>query len=738
MVAITRTRLRFMPDFWNWGYEVATGVNPSLAWLLAWRNLRHHATVSVATILGITLGTAVIAAILIVDSNSSSTPGFGDQLSTLPETVKQDTGCRSSGSGPCPRVMRVYFERNPGLNQRPGIWLPSQEADVSAGIDQAEPPVRRGEEDYQAMRLAVRTASLIAFSVGGIIVFYTMRFSVASRIRELALVRCLGEDRRNVALSLLVEALMMGIIGTILGLLLAFPAAMGLLSARISTTGRVPDAIFSIPWLELTIISMLAITIALLGVAGPVRMFYRMKLADVMQPRFMSRDNAQLELPMQGLGWLVPPVMIASWLSIRPFVQSWLSVVQFFLAESVLVVMLAVAILWWIRPLLRGTIAMVESVLRPALPLEAALAGKRMRLTSHTLALTVAGVTLVFSLFTALHDISRTLKDEIHDWASEALYPFVYFERDTRADIDEANLQRDLKRNGIRLFRLSGKTRGELPVRLIAADDINPVRVATGKRPLAPGTVILSHTLASRYGVLTGDRMVIETDSEHLRFEVIDVTDEAGFYAEDGQYVDLKSYALFSDGNPLFQGSLQQTLGQYAMASKADGTHLTDEDIRLLHPWYRLTRRGANLGQWQVDEIDRDFLIFDFVLFMTVVLAIIGVANNILIQVHAREREFAVLRALGISKAQVIRLLLVEGAIIGIVSAILAMVLGNIIGALSVSFLDRFTLFEYTFRLSPLASLVISMFTVFSCTVAAIYPAVVANRVSSAESLHYE
>lgn len=123
---------------------------------------------------------------------------------------------------------------------------------------------------------------------------------------------------------------------------------------------------------------------------------------------------------------------------------------------------------------------------------------------------------------------------------------------------------------------------------------------------------------------------------------------------------------------------------------------------------------------------------------MTVLLATIGVTNTMLIQVHAREREFAVLRTLGISRAQIVRLLLVEGAVIGTVSALLALVLGHTVGAVSVAFLDRFTLFEYTLVLSSSASLAISGLALLACTLAALYPALVANRVSSAESLHYE
>ena len=47
------------------------------------------------------------------------------------------------------------------------------------------------------------------------------------------------------------------------------------------------------------------------------------------------------------------------------------------------------------------------------------------------------------------------------------------------------------------------------------------------------------------------------------RFIISEVTDDLGFFADDGQYVDLKSYFVFSDRNPLFAGPLEKTLGDY-------------------------------------------------------------------------------------------------------------------------------------------------------------------------------
>jgi putative ABC transport system permease protein len=281
---------------------------------------------------------------------------------------------------------------------------------------------------------------------------------------------------------------------------------------------------------------------------------------------------------------------------------------------------------------------------------------------------------------------------------------------------------------------------GEFPIRLINGADINAYRATHRRPPLVPGAVILSKTLAARFGLVPGDKVVIKAADETHKFTVLEISDEIGFFVGSGQYVDLKSYTLFSDGNPVFTGGLEASLGRYAMArtARSDARYLTPSQIDALAPYYQRAKHGRAQGWWQIREINRDFLIFDFILFMTIALAGVGVANTMLIQVHAREREFSILRSVGISRWQISKLLLLEGALIGMVGGAVAIFLGNALGAISVSFLDHFTLFDYRFRFSPSATLWLFAFAVLTCLVSAVYPAIVARSVSSAEALHYE
>jgi putative ABC transport system permease protein len=392
-----------------------------------------------------------------------------------------------------------------------------------------------------------------------------------------------------------------------------------------------------------------------------------------------------------------------------------------------------------VTPLLRGVIRLCEQVLKPFLPLETLLTGRRMRLGSRQVAFAVTGIVLVFGMLTALHDITRSLKDEIARWANVAMLPYIFFER-TSLPFDDRKFRDKLAANGLIFVRMSAKLNGALPMRLVHADDVNPVRLRQGRPLLIPGTVIVSKTLAARYDLSTQDVLRFSNRDGDHRFDIIEITDDTGYYAEDGRYVDMKSYLVFSNANPIFAGNLERTLGRYGTARFADGSlpYWRLLPRASLYPYYLRTNLGLARDYWQRTEIDRDFRIFDFILVMTVILAAIGVANTLLIQVHARGREFSVLRTIGMDRWQITKMLLAEGLIIGFVSAFLAAIVGNALGAISVSFLDHFTLFEYQFRLSAEYTILFSGLCIFVCSIAAIYPAIVATRMSSAESLQYE
>lgn len=701
--------------------------------------MRHHRIVAVATVLGVAIGMTVVYAILIVDNNTRDVPP--DQPQAFVETEATLAARRaqrlvSPTIRIAPPVENITISRADS-RKRDNSLVPSQRGGADRG--KSKTLAARGSEDYAAMRLAVRLASLLSFLVGAVIVFYTMRFSVTALAREFCLLLCLGESRRGVAASLLTEAAILGAVGTAIGLIAAIPAGRALLRMGISTTGQMPVGTAFVPWGELAAMSLVSIAVAILGVASPVRASFKMEIARILQPRFLSEEARSAISRSSGFVWLLPAALGAAYVLVRPFLISWMSVVHFFLFEAAFVTVIAAATLWWVTPLLKGAIGLFEKLMLPLMPLEALLTGRRMRLASQQVTFAITAVVLVFGMLTALHDITRALKDEIILWSRTTLAPNTFFERTSRP-FNAADFERLKRKHGVGFVRMSEKIPGAFPMRIVMREDVNIDRLNQGRPLLRPGTVILSRTLAARYDASAGDILVIRSAGHDYRFDIIEVADDTGFFAEDGKYVDLKSYAVFSDGNRLFADNLERTLGLYGTAGYRDGKFWLWRPLQhdALYPYYLRTHHGLVRGYYRTREIDRDFLIFDFILAMTILLAAIGVANTLLIQVHARGREFSVLRTVGMGRWQVTKMLLAEGAIIGLVGALLAAVVGNALGAVSVSFLDHFTLFDYSFRLSWTATGLFSLACIGTCLIAAIYPAFVAIRMSSAESLHYE
>jgi putative ABC transport system permease protein len=732
-------------------------MNPSLAVLLAWRRLSQHRLQSTVTLLGVALGLTVAAAILIVDHNSSERQIASASLVDLSNSVSDRSGQPRTATPR--RILKVSFERQ-GEGRDPAAQkpsdrepvterektdsagpLPSQEGLGAGGVSTDRPLPRRGEEDYQAMRLAVRLASLMAFAVGAVIVFYSMRFSVASRGRELMLLLCLGQERRGLGLSLAIEAALLGLAGTLLGLVAGWWTGLGLLDAGVSTTGRAPNPAPSLPWSELAMLAGLSLSIALLGVVGPLRSLLRMQPVDVLQPRFLAQQDSargRVTAGLKAFGWMVPVLMMASWLAVRPILQDWLSLIQFFLVEAVVAAAMGLAILWWMGPALRGTVYLMEWALKPLLPLEALLAGRRLRITARELVFTVASVTLVFSLLIGLDGLTRSLKAEIRVWGAQALDPYVFLQHRPGTELPPDEVFDQARSEGLFPLRLSLKVDGEIPIRLIHGGDANAFLASQGLTPLSPDGVFVSRTLAARFALESGDRVIIDTEQQRHAFDILAVSDLLGYYAQDGQYVDLKSWFLFHHQAALFADNLALTVGDRLAVRQLSGVAPQEHNLGLFWGSYRVRGQGLEQRRWQTQEIDRDFSIFDFILGLTLVLAAVGVANSLLIQVLARRRELSLLRTLGVSRGQTVRLLVVEGAVIGGVGGLFALVLGHVFAALGIGFLDRFTLFDYAFHVSVGSALGALGLAVITCCLAALYPALVAGRLSSAESLHYE
>jgi putative ABC transport system permease protein len=132
----------------------------------------------------------------------------------------------------------------------------------------------------------------------------------------------------------------------------------------------------------------------------------------------------------------------------------------------------------------------------------------------------------------------------------------------------------------------------------------------------------------------------------------------------------------------------------------------------------------------------RVFGLFDALALVAVIVAALGIVNTLTMNVYERVREIGVLRATGMTRPQVWRMVVVEAGVLGLVGAILGCVTGIVAGAAMIGFGGgglRLPL-EPDWR----TVLAAAAFGVVVAMLAAAWPARLAARISIVRAVQYE
>ncbi len=693
-------------------------MRPSLTWLLALRNLRSDWFGTLCAIFGVALGVATVDIVLTIDVNTRY-------------------------------VESRRWETNPDLDidLSQTVRLTAYTADGRKVT--GEDAKKETHEDYQVMRSAIRLGSLSAFLVGALIVFFTFRVVVEQKKREVALLRSLGAMPGQIARVFLLEAVMIGVAGAVIGMFASVPMALVAGWSGISTTGRVKLSWLHFPWKILILVSAIGGVTAVLGVLKPLRDVLKLDVPTNLRPQFMENVEGVVPRKASGITLIAIPFMVLLYVLVRPFFFEVLPSLAFFVLESGLVCAGFLSMLVLV-PQIVSTVGGVVSRLLPAGPKAARLlTARRIQRAGHEFSWAVSGVMLVFSLLLSLHIVTRSLKEEVVAWAHGAIRDnaYVFTRRGFHEVPDEL-----LARVPDRIIRVPFSGRSAWPNCLLAVDREALVRFAESVGPqaaeiarrLAPGKILLSTLMARRLGIGEGGVVEVVGSTRTARLSIVAVTDDIGYMPMIGPYRDSKTYGLIA--------AEDFDLIQPYTGAPGAGVALRDPTWKGASPppfWDDLLRPA--FGQWgirveigseferdRIEETDHDFLIFDVILFLTAVLAAIGIANNLVLSAHVRRREIALYRVLGMRAGQIRTLYLMEGAFIGVLGGIMAAILGVPLGFAAIGALEIVSAFDVHFVLPPAyVAWTIAGAVIVSLT-SALYPAARASGMSSAESVHYE
>ncbi len=702
---------------------------------LALRNLARDRFGTVGAILGVALGTATVSTVLVLDVNTVQSAASAPVV----DRIKSFEGAPELAPLPEPEP------RAPGTIALRVLPAGTSTATTEAASgEEARADPRPERADHELLRTAIRLGSLSAFLVGTLIVFFSFAVMVERRKREIALLRSLGALPGQVARVVVAEAGLVGVSGGLLGFALAVPMSLLASRAGFTTTGRAVIRSLSFPWATMLGLAGVGAATAVLGVLRPVRALLRLDVARTLVPRFMeggattgAERGGRAALGLLGLG--------LAWAALRFGLGSALGV----LGRSALDVGL-IGLLAFVAPFrMPGLIRGLGGLIAAALPVGPALARhlvlRRVQRSGRELAWSVSGLMIVGSLVLALHLAIFALEQEVHDWAARAVRPYTFVYNTVNAPIPDRHWPQLDARVVVAPF--TARTPWPNPVRAVEREALrallraggDPEAIAIGER-LRPGRVLLSTMLARRLGAREGEVLELSGVAGRRRLEIAAVSDRVGYLPEVGPYRATRFHALLELADYPVIAPYAAGLGAAWVLAEPGVPQPPWVDA--LDPIETYDNAYVDTGlEFEADrvrEARRDFAIFDLILALTTLLAAVGVANQLVLSAHARRRELAIYRVLGMTPRQIVQLFVVEGVFIGLLGGVAAIAVGAPIAAVLLRLLSAVSGFELRLAL-PLPHLALTLFgTSLVAVSAALHPALRASRAEASESIHYE
>jgi putative ABC transport system permease protein len=602
-------------------------------------------------------------------------------------------GRRASG-----RVVVIEYESGRELFQdvfvESQFWL-RRAADVDperleAGLSKAFSFVRNEQEavgqmaDERAFRNGVRMAGLFALLLGLYVIFHTLSMSLSERVREVGVLHALGTSSAQVARVFFGEALFIATVAGALGFGLGLALAALLLRRGITTLGVVghPVGPFEVPWRTTVSLASIGVVIALVGSVWPI---LRARGTDVVQA-LRGTDLARTRATVRGFQVFAAVLLTAVVPAFFFFVAPVIGAADAALVETVLVG-LAVLALFVALPLvlpsaIGGASALVTRPFERLAPLAGKLAARNLRHSPTRVGASVSAIALVAAAFVALRGMTASLVGEVGQWGQRAVRDKVWFENLPDAPTEELyaalhELPEVLGvENGDARVYVNFLLLGVRPAELARSGPVEDARLLA--RLEAEQGVIVSKRMAQARNLRAGDAVAVNTSGHGVQsFRVLAVSDEYGYFV----HPDERVYGVTSERwlRKYFCVDTERTSMVAVRLEKGADTLDVEELMRdrFPDPAGMHVQTGRTVMGLHYRDLVKDFVLFDIILFLTAVLAGLGVLNGQLLAALERRTELGVLRALGTTGAQLFSAVSLESTVVGALGGILGVAVGT-------------------------------------------------------------
>ena len=570
--------------------------------------------------------------------------------------------------------------------------------------------------------ILLSTFSYIALGVGSFVIYNVFSISAAQRQRENALLRAIGASKKQVTRALMIESVVVGLFGSTIGLFAGIGLSKALSALLKAASIDLPSGDLVVPSSAIvnTIVVGLIVTVASAWLparrAGRVPPLAAMRETAI-EVVALTRRRTIFGLVLIALG-------AASIIAVTNGVSNtWLGLGILFVFSGTItlgpVIARPVALLLG-KPAekfrgVTGTMARQNSARNP----------KR---TSRTASPVLIGVALV----TAVAALAASISSQIDGVFTQQFKGDYAINTNARGFgglspslADDINTLPEVERAtgiGLLTVKIDGKGQYLTTINPATVEGVFDIGLTSGTyADLTPETIFVSQQYAENNDAKLGDTIAVTLADAQVKSLSI-----AGIYEFDelaGKYTvsrdltkdttvitfDLGVYIKIKDG--VSQESARTAL-QAAVDKYGQGTLLSKRE-------YIDSQSG---------QINQLLGLIYGLLFLSVIIAVVGIIITLLLSVFERQREIGLLRAVGMTKSQVRTTVRWESVITSLLGAVVGIVLGVGLGWVIVYALRDQGLSAFSVPVGTTVSILIMAFVIG--VLAAVYPAWRATRVN--------
>ena len=582
----------------------------------------------------------------------------------------------------------------------------------------------------------------MALFVGGYLIYNTFSMTVVERTREFGLLRTLGLTHQQVTIQVLVEAAILGLLGSFVGAIVGIGLAQGttyllaylldLDSVRLKIT---PEVIIS----SLLIGVLVTIVAALIPAwqAGRISPLEALRVRGIRKEGWLLRQGWKL-----GVLFLLISFII---LVANPFPYD----VQFRLGSLTVIFLFFGGTL-----LIPGSVGIWQRITRPVVHWLYGTAGqlgsRNIQRSKLRTTLTVAALMIGVSMIIITRGMTDSFRGDLETWinayvggdllvtSSSPMRSQVMRRLEAIPGVEAVTPMRTLD---VTWQTPDGKTE-DLVFMGVDTETYNNVTSfvfsdsqadgeAAYKRLSEGKALFISSVLAEKYGLKPGDTLRLRTRSGEQDFSIAAVV--LNFYnqglAIQGNWQDMRRYFKTSEA------------GAY-LVKLADGYGATEVQQRIQETYADRQHLSITSNQSLINQVltllNQAYSMFDVMAIIALLVGALGVVNTLTMNVVERAQEIGMLRSIGLTRGQTLVMVLAESLLMGIIGGVLGLGFGILLTRIFLWSMTAMSGYKINFIMPVGAAIAGLLIALVVSQLAAIFPARRASRTQILDAIHYE